>query len=145
MAVTASDAAPKLSRNQHSTVAAGRRKESPGIAPTVKTAAALQPLDSSIVNEAIPQFFIGRNKDGFWVARDAKGKRGGLFLFKNSALSFARRSSRPRGCATIYLSHRFELDLENRGNPLVAQLARFKRLATLARQRVAALSERFLT
>src|SRR5258707_10007816 len=78
-----------------------------------------QPLDSSIVSEAIPGFFIGRNKEGFWVARDAKGRIGGLFLFKNSALSFARNNSRPTGCATIFPSHRFELDLENNGNALV--------------------------
>jgi len=41
----------------------------------------------------IPAFFIGRNKDGFWVAREVKGRIGGLFLLKNSALSFARRNS----------------------------------------------------
>jgi hypothetical protein len=103
------------------------------------------PLDPDIVSEAIPAFFIGRNADGFWVARDAKGKSGGLFLFENSALSFAKRSGRPRGCATIYPSERFELDLDNMGNPLVAQLGSLKRLAMLARRRLAALSERFLT
>ena len=27
------------------------------------------------------------------------------------------------GCATIYPSERFELDLENQGNPLIVQLA----------------------
>src|SRR5260370_42413768 len=70
-----------------------------------------QPLDSGIVSEAIPGFFIGRNSEGFWVARDAKGRIGGLFLFKKSALSFARNNSRPMGCAQIFPSHRFELDL----------------------------------
>jgi hypothetical protein len=53
-----------------------------------------QPLDPSIVSEAIPVFFIGRNKEGIWVARDVKGKIGGLFLFESSALSFARRKCR---------------------------------------------------
>ena len=53
-----------------------------------------RPLDPDIVNEAIPAFFIGRNKEGFWVARDAKGQIGGIFLLENSALSFARRHSR---------------------------------------------------
>ena len=143
MAATAFKTAPTLSRRKlpsHSAVGAGRHTECPGISPTVETsavAAPLQPLDSGIVSEAISQFFIGRNKDGFWVARDARGKSGGLFLFKNSALSFARRNSRAGRCATIYPSVRFELDLDNKGNPLVAQLGSLKRLATLARQRLA--------
>ena len=97
-----------------------------------------QPLDSGIVSEAIPGFFIGRNKEGFWVARDAKGRIGGLFLFKGSALSFARNNSRPTGCATIFPSHRFELDLENNGNALVPHLGSIKRLVTRHLQRLAA-------
>jgi hypothetical protein len=92
-----------------------------------------QPLDSAIVNKSIPAFFIGRNQDGFWVARDTKGLIGGLFLLESSAVSFAKRHSKTTGCATIYPSARFELDLENDGNPFVAQLASFKRL--LARLR----------
>jgi len=145
MAATAFDTAPNLSRRQlraRSAVAAGQHSECPGILPTVETAAVaapFQPLNSGIVSEAIPQFFIGRNKEGFWVARDAKGKSGGLFLFENSALSFARRNSLPAGYATIHPSERFELDLENAGNPLVAQLGPLKRLAMLARQRMATL------
>ena len=34
-----------------------------------------RPLDAGIVSDAIPAFFIGRNSDGFWVARDANGRR----------------------------------------------------------------------
>ena len=102
-------------------------------------AAPFQPLDLDIVSAAIPAFFIGRNRDGLWVARDAKGKAGGLFLFESSALSFARRNSRPTGCATIYPSEGFELDLTNKGNPLVAHLGPLQRLATRVRQRIAAL------
>jgi hypothetical protein len=48
-------------------------------------------LDPSIVNAAIPTFYIGHNKAGFWVAREVKGRVGGIFLFKSSALSFAKR------------------------------------------------------
>jgi hypothetical protein len=91
-------------------------------------AAEFQPLAPDIVSEEIPAFFIGRNKEGFWIARDAKGQIGGIFLLESSALSFARRNSRPGGCATIFPSENIELDLENRGNPYVAQLGRFKRL-----------------
>jgi hypothetical protein len=101
--------------------------------------APFQPLDSGIVNEAIPAFFIGRNSEGFWVARDVGGRTGGIFLLESSALSFARSNSRPAGCATIYPSERFELDLENRGNPLVARLGWGLRLAQRLRQRATAL------
>jgi hypothetical protein len=97
-----------------------------------------QALDPGIVNETIPAFFIGRNKDGFWLARDVKGKSGGIFLFQSSALSFARRHSRPSGCATIFPSERFELDLENQGNPLIVHLAPLVRLAAQGRRRMAA-------
>ena len=95
-----------------------------------------RPLDPGIVNETIPAFFIGRNMEGFWVARDANGQIGGIFLLENSALSFARSNSRPEGCATIYPSERIELDLENKGNPLVGQLASLKRLVMRLGRRV---------
>lgn len=106
----------------------------PAVAP-----APFQPLNSAIVNEAIPAFFIGRNSEGFWVARDVGGRTGGIFLLESSALSFARSNSRPAGCATIYPSERFELDLENRGNSLVAPLGWGLRLAQQLRQRATAL------
>ena len=98
-----------------------------------------QPLDPGIVNETIPAFFIGRNKDGLWLARDVRGKLGGIFLFESSALSFARRNSRPSGCATIFPSERFELDLENQGNPLIVHLGPLVRLVMRGWQRMAAI------
>jgi hypothetical protein len=85
-------------------------------------AAQFQPLDPGIVSETIPAFFIGRNKQGLWVAREARGRTGGIFLFRNSALSFAKANTRPTGCATIFPSGTFELDLENKGNPFVGHL-----------------------
>lgn len=109
----------------------------PADAPATVTAQ-FQPLDPGIVNETIPAFFVGRNKEGFWVARDVNGQIGGIFLLESSAVSFARRNSRSAGCATIFPSERFELDLENRGNPLVAYLGSLMRLATRPRQRIAA-------
>lgn len=133
---------PDLSRRQaprRSTAAIER--ENAGILPTDEAAAVTArflPLDPSIVNEAIPAFFIGRNMEGFWVARDVKGQIGGIFLIENSAVSFARRNSRPAGCATIFPSERIELDLDNKGNPLVAQLGWLKRLAMRGRQRMVA-------
>jgi hypothetical protein len=103
-----------------------------------KVTAEFRPLDAGIVSAAIPAFFIGRNMEGFWVARDVNGQIGGIFLLEQSALSFARKNSLPAGCATIFPSERFELDLKNNGNPLVAQLGWLRRLAMRSRQRIAA-------
>jgi hypothetical protein len=100
--------------------------------------APFRPLDPDIVSEAIPAFFIGRNKEGFWVARDVNGRIGGIFLRENSALSFARKHSGAAGCATVYLSERFELDLENQGNPLVVQLTSLLGFARHPRERLTA-------
>jgi hypothetical protein len=96
-----------------------------------------QPLDPGVISEAIPAFFIGRNRQGFWVSRDVRGRIGGIFLLESSALSFARRNSRPLGCATIRSSDRLELDLENNGNPLIEPLARLLRLVRRPRKRLA--------
>jgi hypothetical protein len=74
------------------------------------------------LSEAIPVFFIGRNKHGHWVARGADGKSGGLFWHKQAAIRFATRSARPARCATIFPSENIELDLENRGNPLLTHI-----------------------
>jgi hypothetical protein len=78
--------------------------------------------DSGVLSETLPLFFIGRNGRGLWVAREAAGRTGGIFLFKRSAVHFAQRNSAPTGCATMVLAERFELDLANHGNPLVAWL-----------------------
>jgi hypothetical protein len=118
-----------------------RNGERPAIAPADRpaiVAAQFQPLDPGILNKAIPAFFIGRNEEGFWVARDVNGQIGGIFLLENSALSFARRNSEPKGCATIYPSERFELDLENSGNPLVEQLRSLRRFTRGPRQQIVA-------
>jgi hypothetical protein len=105
-------------------------------ASQLSTPSCFQPLDPGILNAAIPAFYIGRDADGFWLARDARGESGGAFLLKNSALAFAKRMSRPTGCATIFLYERFELDLENQGNPLLPYLRTIKR-------RISRLSRRF--
>jgi hypothetical protein len=120
-----------------STAATEWENERSGILPTV--IAQFQPLDPGIVNEAIPAFFIGRNKEGFWVARDAKGRIGRIFLLENSALSFAKRNSQPAGCATIFPSERFELDLENNGNPFIAPVRDMKHFVSGQARRIVAL------
>jgi hypothetical protein len=78
--------------------------------------------DRSVLSETIPFFFIGRNKRGLWIVREAEGRTGGIFVFKRSALRFAAKASAPIGYATMLLAERFDLDVENRGNPLAAWL-----------------------
>lgn len=84
--------------------------------------------DGRVLSGSIPLFFIGRNKNGLWVAREAEGRTGGIFLFKNSALRFARKHSASVGCATMFLAERFELDVENQGNPVVAWFDAVRRM-----------------
>jgi hypothetical protein len=85
--------------------------------------------EPSILSEAIPLFFIGRNKNGLWVAREVDGRIGGIFLLKRSAVRFANASAKPFGCAMIFLSERFELDVKNSGNSFVAYLGPAKHAA----------------
>jgi hypothetical protein len=92
------------------------------------TAAALRPLDPDVVSAAIPAFFIGRNRAGLWVAREANERVGGLFLFKSSAVDFANRQSAPQRCALVFPTETFELDVENRGNVLIVLAEAAKKL-----------------
>jgi len=80
-----------------------------------------------IVSETIPVFFVARNNDGFWVARDAGGQTGGIFLSKRSAVRFAKRHSGLFGGATVFLPDRIELDIKNQGDGIAASLATIKR------------------
>jgi hypothetical protein len=137
MQMTSSDVS-RLQTPRRSSAAIEQDGERLGILPPgepTTVAAPFQPLDPGVVSEAIPAFFIGRNKEGFWVAREVNGRIGGIFLLENSALAFAKSQSQAGGCATIFPSHRFELDLENHGNPLASQLGSLMQL----RRRVTAL------
>jgi len=96
--------------------------------PESRPAAALKPLDPEILSAAIPAFFIGRNSAGVWVAREANGRIGGLFLFRSSAVDFANRQSAPARCALVFPTETIELDIENRGNPLMMLAERAMRL-----------------
>jgi hypothetical protein len=146
MQLTSPDFSPRPTP-RGSTAANAPQRQGHGIPPAAETAevtAQFMPLDPGVLSESIPAFFIGRNKEGFWVARDAKGRIGGIFLLATSALSFAKRNSAPTGCATIFPSERFELDLENRGNPLVAPLGSLLRLTERVWQRMTASVDRIV-
>jgi hypothetical protein len=73
-------------------------------------------------------FFISPDSDGFWIAREADLQIGGIFLFRRSAMRFARRHTKPAGCATMILSEPHDLDMENRGNQFITPLRAGKRL-----------------
>ena len=105
-------------------------------ASTAGPAAALGPIDPDVISVAIPAFFIGRNGAGLWVAREAHGRVGGLFLFKSSAVDFANRQSGPARCALVFPAETFELDIENRGNPLIALAEGARRLLARAATRL---------
>ncbi len=96
--------------------------------PQQVPAAELKPLDPDVVSAAIPAFFIGRNRAGLWVAREVNGRAGGLFLFRSSAVDFANRQSAPTRCALVFPTETFELDIENRGNPLIVLAEQARRL-----------------
>ncbi len=104
------------------------------------TSTPFQPIDADILNASIPAFFIGKDRDGCWLVRDVKGRIGGIFLLESSAVAFARRQSRPSGCATIFQSEPFELDIENQGNSLIEYLRPIMRLAMHGLQRTTALT-----
>ena len=144
MQLTSIDLSPRQP-TKRSTPAIQQDGEGSGTLPPDRPAtlaAQFRPLDPGVVSETIPAFFIGRNKEGFWVARDVNGRIGGIFLLENSAVSFARSNSGAAGCASIYLSERFELDLENRGNPFVVQLGWCTRMAAHLQQRMVAMTDK---
>lgn len=126
------------SQRRRFAAAQGSATEPPGGLPAGEIATPFRPLDPDTLSDAIPAFFIGRSREGFWVARDAKGRSGGLFLLERSAVLFARAQSEPTGCATIYPRERFELDLANQGNRFIPQIRWLVRLARRAQERIAA-------
>jgi hypothetical protein len=65
--------------------------------------------DSSILNEAIPVFAIGRSKTGLWVARDCDSPAGGAFLTKAAAIRFAKHTG--GACALMFVRDGLELDV----------------------------------
>jgi hypothetical protein len=93
--------------------------------------------DDTVLSDAIPLFFIGRNHNGFWVARDSAGRCGGLFLFRRSAARFARRNG--LAGATMLVEHPIELDLPNQGSKLAELMAALTNIVSRRAPRVAKL------
>jgi hypothetical protein len=75
--------------------------------------------DDTVLSDSIPLFFIGRNQNGLWVARESAGRCGGLFLFRWSSARFARMNGSAGAYATMFVEHSIELDLPNQGSRFV--------------------------
>jgi hypothetical protein len=56
-------------------------------------------------------FFVGRDENGRWLARDDRGLTGGIFVDKNAALKFALFESDRRPSAVLLLPEHVELTL----------------------------------
>ena len=65
--------------------------------------------DAKILNEAIPLVAIGRNRAGLWIARDCDGSAGRAFIFKGSAIRFAKRMKAPGAYALMFVKDGLEL------------------------------------
>jgi hypothetical protein len=83
--------------------------------PDQNVAPVFQRPGPEVLNETIAVIFIGRDRDGFWVVRDAEAKFGGLFWRKQAAFDFARTNASPGSYAAVFPQARFELDLEKSG------------------------------
>ena len=79
--------------------------------------------DDRVLNASIPLFYLARDKHGFWLAREADGRSGGIFLCKRSAVRFAGKMNKSAGYATRVLDEPHELDVENQGSRIIARLA----------------------
>jgi len=95
-----------------------------------------RPLGPSIVSRTIPAFLIDRNMEGFWVARDAQGQIGGIFLLETSTASFAKGNS--RRCATPLLPEGFKPDFVSRANPMARPLTSLIRFMRRSQQMLTA-------
>ena len=60
--------------------------------------------DSDVLSGSISLFFIARNRSGLWIAREAEGRTGGIFLLRKSALQFAEKNSGKSGSAIMFLT-----------------------------------------
>jgi hypothetical protein len=96
---------------------------------------ALRRPDARILNEAIPLVAIGWNQVGLWVARDCDSSIGRAFIFKGSAIRFAKRMKRPGACALMFVNDRLEL-APNDANANQSQKARIAQALLVWKARV---------
>ena len=69
--------------------------------------------------KSIP-FFMHGIELAFGLRARQKGARVASFSSRNRLCVSPRKTAGTRGCATMFLAERLELDVENRGNRLIA-------------------------
>jgi hypothetical protein len=57
------------------------------------------PLRNSI--RSTPQFLVGRDRAGYWIATDMDGSTGGLFKDRASAIRYAKQTSLVPGAVEL--------------------------------------------
>ena len=62
-------------------------------------------------------FFLGKDREGHWIARDQSGLRGGLFVDHEKALKFALSENGNQPQAVITLSGILDLDFNSNASP----------------------------
>lgn len=88
--------------------------------------------DLTVLSETIPLFYIAQNNHRFWVAREADGRCGGVFLLRRSAVRFAQQQNALGGCAIMFLDEPIELDVKNEASRIVEP---FTEIIDLVRRR----------
>jgi hypothetical protein len=111
-------------RNDNQRESVSVRRGSPS---TSRDGRALRRPDARILNEAIPLVAIGRNQAGFWVARDCDSTTGRAFIFKGSAIRFAKRMKGQSGCALMFVNDGLELEPGDTGASQLPRLANIAR------------------
>jgi hypothetical protein len=89
---------------------------------------ALRRPDGRILNEAIPLVAVGRNRAGLWIARDCDSSIGRAFIFKGSAIRFAKRMKAPGAYALMFVKDGLELAP---GGPNANQLQKVRLARTM--------------
>jgi hypothetical protein len=111
-------------RNDNPRESVSVRRATPSTSRDSRT---LRRPDARILNEAIPLVAIGRNQAGFWVARDCDSSTGRAFVFKGSAIRFAKRMKGHSGCALMFVNDGLELESGDTGASQFTQLANIAR------------------
>jgi hypothetical protein len=84
---------------------------------------------------AMPLYCICRSVDGLWIAREAGGCRGGTFLFRSSAVRFARKASGRTNPALLIVEGSYSLDVADEGSRAAAAIAAASRAIRIFIQR----------
>lgn len=66
--------------------------------------------EAAVQSIARDYFLMGQNTAGWWVVRDNKTRKGGLFRSRRSAMQYARRESPSQQFVIVYLPEGLEFE-----------------------------------